>query len=669
MKPIDYLEAELPPIQIRLDGKQIEALAAEYADWDKSVAGDKGAGETLLEKMVLFLGYTLKENHDAVLALHIRFSDFNKRYSGASTDLEKKTHILDFARELGAGEKSLKKDKAAFSRWFGPDAVTDRYNKRVSAFHRKAAFCLDRLGVLLSMLLRESDSPLQIWRRIKIERAVMPMIEYEDDTRVRIQAFKCFSRALEQVPGEFQKDIVEEGVLHYLFRAALDRGQDVWIQCEALNLLQSVSPETLKKALQNRLESPGDGDDFFVRRRALEILGRNPNLMADIRFLFHAALHDPSPFVRQGLVNSIGNLEQDELETVLTKLVDKDPETTVRGAAVLKITDLLSKPNLFEYLIKLLVGVFRAETDSFVVRVAIETANRGQIVLKRLERSEDAGIWFDTLVPELERIHLNFPDYAVRRWAAEARETMWVMHDTDAYRLKQMLEKRVSKIAAGKSVRIPRSLMVSYDEEMIGRTLSVISRQDYGHEIAHGLFGGRIYKGFRFDFRTWRFLHEFRNPSPDKRQAFSHTTGRWFPGKIQCPSTILSELTATKVPGEPLLMDEESGWRPYLPLVDQMLSSLDCGFFGIRNTKIYTSEGITEIQPPKWVFRRWFARFRLTLKFAQYAQRRNWSKGGSEPPNSYIQSLKKLGFVIVFNAYSDKFLKTASDKSVTRFFD
>ena len=132
----------------------------------------------------------------------------------------------------------------------------------------------------------------------------------------------------------------------------------------------------------------------------------------------------------------------------------------------------------------------------------------------------------------------------------------------------------------------------------MGRALALLAQTDFGFDVERRRRRLRITRGHRLGFRLWRFLYEFRNPGTDKRQAYPHTTGRLFRGSLHAASAITAELAETKVPGEPLFIPDEAGWRPYLPLVDELISALDQPF-GAGPLSIYTSEGITEIEPPR----------------------------------------------------------------------
>jgi hypothetical protein len=178
----------------------------------------------------------------------------------------------------------------------------------------------------------------------------------------------------------------------------------------------------------------------------------------------------------------------------------------------------------------------------------------------------------------------------------------------------------------------------------------------------------RLTRGHRFGFRLWRFLYEFINSATDKRQAHRHTIGRIFRGSLHAPSAILCELSETKVPGEPLMFEEENGWRPYLPIVDEVISSLDEGFRS-QELEIFTAEGVTSVIPPRSLFARLRARIILNRDFSHYARLRNWHEGRGRNPTSFVEALAKLGIVVEFRAFDEADGEISADPSVARFFE
>ena len=307
------------------------------------------------------------------------------------------------------------------------------------------------------------------------------------------------------------------------------------------------------------------------------------------------------------------------------------------------------------------------ETDSFVLRVAIHAAADGASYLRDSE-SPLLERWTETLIESLGNLHVQNESLAVRRWAALARERMWCATNDDARTLRVRFEALLKDIRCGDRLAQSAEDFVDVEADTLGRVLSVLTQEDFGVDLDRGRRKFRFLRGHKFGFRLWRFLHEFRNPSPDKRQAYPHTIGRLFRGDVRAPSAILSELAETKVPGEPLYIGPEQGWRPYLPLVDDVLSALDRSSFS-RPVRFYTSEGITELVPPKSWIDRLRAYAKITWRFREFARKRNWKSKESGNPKDYLESLRELGFKISIRPYTDVDGREHElDPAVTRFF-
>ena len=200
---------------------------------------------------------------------------------------------------------------------------------------------------------------------------------------------------------------------------------------------------------------------------------------------------------------------------------------------------------------------------------------------------------------------------------------------------------------------VPRYMFRGISQEKLGRILAVLSQDDFGYDLHRGFFCCRIVRGPTFGFRLWRLIHEFRNTATDKRQALRHTVGRINHATLRAPSQILGELSETKVPGEPLTIDDDGTWRPFLPLPDDFVSVLNLSWFIPRTVKFYTSQGVTSVTGPRRMFQRIKAAWKLNLRFARFATRRNWDND-TFPPGAYIQSMRDLGFSIEFSNHESQ---------------
>jgi poly-gamma-glutamate synthase PgsB/CapB len=201
-------------------------------------------------------------------------------------------------------------------------------------------------------------------------------------------------------------------------------------------------------------------------------------------------------------------------------------------------------------------------------------------------------------------------------------------------------------LPSGTSRRVPRELTDAFPtSDDLARVLALLAVDDFGFELSP-LAGKRwlLSRGHVFGLRAWRILHELRSPSSDKRQGFRHTVGRVFGGGVHVPSQILCELAQTRVPGEPLYLSDDDGWRPSVPLPDEFVSCV----FGGRPLKVFTPQGVTLVEPPVGVLTRARAWWSLTARFARFAALRNWTEGQQAPANAYVAQARALGFEVRF---------------------
>jgi poly-gamma-glutamate synthase PgsB/CapB len=461
----------------------------------------------------------------------------------------------------------------------------------------------------------------------------------------------------------------------FIYRAAMaSRAHHVWIQCEALTLLAEIAPESFLLALHHRLTKPEQDDDIFVRRRAVRLLGAHPEFHQAAEDLIPRIINDPSIYVRQGIAEALGMMlasesaaEDVNLWHWYKRLATFDQSAQVRAAALFAARRLLASASLAERVASLLSEVIQKEEDVLVLKAALTTAVDAVELLYSDNLDDQAAAFASRLLPAITEVHQHSDSLSIRRYAALMRERIITAVTPESRTLKLKLQQIVDKLSPGKSRRLPRALIKQYDEQTMGRVLAVLSQYNFGFSVVRTIFGWKIIKGETFGFRLWRFLFELKTPSPDKRQGLSHTIGRRFKGHLRTPSTILSELTKTKVPGEPLHMSSESGWRPYLPLVDEALSCLLQPFLG-KHVTIVTAEGTTTMTPPSFPPARWLGALKLTLKFSYYTDLRNWREGSNATPEIYIEELRKTGLKIQFSPYQDSSGSPDLDPAVKRFF-
>ncbi|MDP2828865.1 MAG: hypothetical protein Q8O37_09675 [Sulfuricellaceae bacterium] len=616
-------------------------------------------------RLIQFIQREIQLEGEALASLRQRHAEFTQHFARSVSEDERRLHILDYAKTMGRSSRELAGDSRAFERWFGMDAVADRYMRRHTLHERILSFCLGRLGALSAHLIQLAGEPgaqAALWQKLEIERVTRPLLIHDGDNRVVIEAFRCLATGLQALPQTMQETAVAEGTLQFIYRSALESRQQVWVQCEALNLLQSLSLVFLRTALRKRLTEPQEGDDLFLRRHAVLLLGKALVRAPDLAELIPAVLADPSPFVRQALPVVLHEVDEAMALRWFAQSSMEDASPQVRAAALLALPKLLERAGLFDGLLSQMQKLLQQEQDAFVLRVAFQVCVDASATL--IEPGQQAR-WQQAMRSALSVLHGNASSIAVRRWAAQADERLWCQSDPAARQLLERLGNWLQDQKPGRHRSIPKKLLSDADPDLIGRVLAILAQDDFGLDMAQGRWRSRMMRGQQFGMRLWRVLHEFRNPSPDKRQAFRHTVGRIFSGNLRAPSGILAELAETKVPGEPLFLSGEAGWRPYLPLLDDVISTLDVPGGKVR---LYSSEGVTEVAAPRNIVAQLKSRWLLATRFAQLARLRNWQESSQAMPSGYVHALRELGFEVRFYPHAAATGQAQPDPAVTRFF-
>ncbi|HVK93978.1 MAG TPA: hypothetical protein VM571_04550 [Noviherbaspirillum sp.] len=654
----NLLNQDLQPHEVRLERRHVAMLAADWPAWlERQDARHIYPAELLAAR---YMQSHITRLVQDIATLRAGQGDFTRRYAVGRSDEDRRRIILDYAQELGATGTQLRGDAKAFRRWFGADAVQDRARIRISNAERMLSFCLQSLGRIGVRYLGSVKDQEVAWSVLALEDMILPLLKWDGDARVRTEAFRALARVLQTVSPQLAMHAISDTTTAYLYRAALDKRLDVWIQREALLLLSMIAQDKFADVVAQRLREKAGGDDLFVRRYAIELMGTVPTLASKQEQLYAAALDDPSPFVRQGVAQSLVAARDEIVRNCWPVLGLDDPVVQVRAAALIQLPRLVLNETLYEDALAWMATALQGERDVFCLRVALKAVEDGTLALNDARRTQ----WVALLLPLIEYLHVESQALTVRRWAAETRERILCRTDPQSEALAQQFASIARDCTPGGTPKaLPMTDATTTDTDRMGRVLACLSQRDHGIGLERQRNGWRAWRGHRFGFRLWRLLHEWNHPSPDKRQAFNHTTGRTFQGTVRAPSAILSELAQTKVPGEPLHMGSEAGWRPYLPLVDELLSLLDESP-SAGPLRLYTAEGITEVAAPGGLTKRLAMRATLTRQFEQFAAARNWTEGSASHPASYLRMISALGFQVRYRPYPN----TSPDTAVTRFF-
>ncbi|NTZ43987.1 hypothetical protein G7A66_13030 [Altererythrobacter sp. SALINAS58] len=561
---------------------------------------------------------------------------FEAQFKAALDEAGRHAAILDLVAKLGRRRGELARDARSLTLFFDREAAIERVRRRIGEEERAISFWMRRMGPVSGVALGNAA----------IQGVLNSAWSYTRDPRIRESGFIYLRLALEGGAG----GDVSEAMLWQAQRASLQKNETVWIQCEALKILSIALPQAAVEIVRRRLSEPLGDDDFFVRRQAVRLVARDPAFDVSCQELFKLAMSDPSAAVRQCLAAELWRRQSGA--DAYTEALSEDPDPKVR-ATLLVCGPLLVQAVGQERIVRLLRSRLEQDQDSFAIRAALRVAAQWA-----WEERAAASILRNELDAAIREIYSSNPDPKVRRWAAEAAEQLWCAADPEARSIAKRISLAISTVKEGQIVALPGLLKeAERSGERLGRILSVLAQHGFTLEL---LPGGKIRHGELITFRSWRLLHEWRNPSSDKRQGFAHWTGRVWRGRRVAPSAIMAELAPTKVPGEPLFQPTEGNWRPWLPLPDLILSTIDTG----EIVSVHSAEGITEIHPPRGFVKRFRARMQLTRNFANFAGLRNWTEGSGSPPSSYAEALRELGVKLVLKPNRERDV----DPQVVQFF-
>ncbi|MDX1734831.1 MAG: HEAT repeat domain-containing protein, partial [Halioglobus sp.] len=663
MTPLELLTIDIPDFWRRVHGDFLRSTVASFESWDLGSNRPDGFDPERwqLQQLCRFVTHQVAQSHAQVMDLHGRYGQFASHVQRAATEDEQWQHQESFLRYLGYSNRDIGRDRAALKRWFGNDAIKDRYENRAAEHEHLLCFLLQRLGHLIDYHGKNyAEMETQtLLSALDLEKHITPLFRYEGDDRVPFGAMSCLHVALDHLPGEMMNEI-DPSLAQIAYRIAADPYLSVWMQSEAVALLFSLDPASVPALLLHRFRKPPPlQDDFFFRGRAIRILFqmRGRQDLSEFAPLITLVYRDSSPFVRQQMAQYLEILQEPRRLSVFRMLAIDDESPQVRGSAWLGLPRLVRDQRVREHYLEHYLEHLQRDEDPQLTRLMMELAPD---IMRALVDAGDE--FYQRCFELLTAIHTAHEQTRVRRWAAQARERLW---HTRQHQLDEQSRQTLAELRLNERRRLPRNGLT---DEQLGRELAAMSDRGFGFDVETGARGTRVRGGYRSGFRLWRLLYEWRTPATDKRQNHNHTVGRIYYGHLQAPPQLMSESSETKVPGEPLLMEDEQGWRPYLPLVDQVLSSLDQGW-PTRPVKLYTSEGVTQIMPPRALWSRLRARFHIMRDFKRLARLRNWQEDGDVAPAAYLASLEKYGFSFAISGYdADGETTLPVDERVARFF-
>lgn len=664
----ELLELNLLPEQQRLAQKGIDELANNFfaSPYCKEhFYRDDDAGQTSFA-LLGFIANHLQAVAEEMASLNREHQKFVEIYRQSPSTKDQQNNIITYLKTLGFSRRHLRGDRRAFKRNFDFDAAVERFQVIYNRRERFLVVALERLGAAAPHIFSqhtEGVERLKRWQQLQLPKIISAFILWRGDVRVRIAAMNSLRQIVQGIefPRSFKP--VSENIHLYLYRSAMNPAQNTWLQCEALALLSIMVPEKALGIAHRRLQKPiADREDLFPRQYIVRTLSANFSAQA-AHPLMVLGVRDPSPYVRQGAALAMINRPLSEQMKLLIHLSNKDPEQSVRAAILSKLHALAAHEAHAKTATEILYLALKQEKNAFALRSAIEVIPKILTALISSGNLEASRTFGELVVAQLTILNVNCENLSLRRKAALAREEVSGQLNAKAQALYLELNDTVKTWPLFK----PRNLPGGIEPELLGRTLARISENDFGFDIKTGSKPSAVrWQSFRA--RLWRIMYEYLSPAGDKRQAHRHTVGRIYHGDICAPSQRMAELSKTKVPGEPLFIPDDGDWRPFLPLLDQIISSTDHDW-PTKPVTIYTSEGVTSITPPSSLRDRLKAKWHISRHFEEIANLRNWREGSAFDAKAYLESVTKLGFKVDFRTYNSPAGNPyPANPAVTRFF-
>lgn len=619
-------------------------------------------GEDEAERFIRFLfQYTHDRIKDAQHLLHL-LQDFRKHISTVVSDFEKEQIIMEYARHLPSSHKSLFEDEKAFKRWFDEDALTERYKSKIAVNNRLIIVSLKRISVSMQIIKETQSIDIALWHRIEFNRHFLHILKYTHEPLVTHAVYSSLINIIKAIDATMHTNLLDDRLMKIIYHAALSEKYNVWIQNDAIELLSDTSMYAFISVAVKRAAQYSDDDNIFVRHKIAELAVKNAASDSTLATLIeNVVMNDPSPYVRQALAKHLPLSTVESLRLSTQLLILNESEPSVRAQCLIQILSGKIDATLFELFKPIFWHALHEDPSPFVARTAIVSLQ--SLFQKQARDNTFDTLFFNECLEHLDTLIGTHTNVATRRHATIAREFILICSDPKHFAAYRMLHAFVQTIPPGSSKRLPASWK-TLPPDQLHRILSVVAQNDFSMQLFKTLTGGlRLFRGDRFANRTWRILFEFLHPSPDKRQAFSHTIARVYDATHHFPSTVMAEQAPTKVPGEPYYIPEEQSWRPFLPLPDHLISSLKQPTLRYHPFKIYSAEGVTTITPPKTMFKRLVTEWKMTWNFAHVAALRNWQSHYVEAPDTYIRTVEEFGFTIDFASYHP------GDNSCRKFFD
>lgn len=540
--------------------------------------------------------------------------------------------------------------------WMDKEALEEKYYICVSSVKKEITALFNIAPAFLKNLHPEVPDRMLLSELAEVS---IELIREESVWQLKQAALFFIKQILVEYRQQLNNELNETLVL-IAIKTASNKDGNCWVRSEAVEIL-SILSEKKSFELARKIISEQSNDSTFLKRRLVNnIVSKIPARTEILNDL----ISDASEIVRQSIAENLPFVSQKDYSRFFNILIN-DEKTSVICQTIKSSFILLrdsDNTEMFETLISKLTPKGNKNPTLFLINSFSQYFKD----LNKKNRSEFLNK-LKIVVPALEKLRQNSEQLEIRRTSALVLEQLWREHNEQASELWHYISQKLEAKRPGKYIKLDQEVLHKYDDETIGRVLSVISQEDFSIQFVRSFFTVKLVKDAFYKFRLWRILFEFKNPSPNKRQALKNSYGRHFSSRIRSASSVMAEKSETGVPGEPVFFNDEGGCRHYLPLPDDILSASEASSV----YKIFSPEGVTKITPPRNIFKKLTAEIKVIFSFDKLSKKRNIDTAGKTELQikEYILTLRKAGYEISIAPYKkDEIFKPKPDLTVTRFF-
>ncbi|MCS6884973.1 MAG: hypothetical protein RMM17_00815 [Acidobacteriota bacterium] len=592
-------------------------------------------------------------NKGVVREQHIRnaYESFALRMHHCVDPVEKTELMLEMLLEIDGSNARLREYRSAIrTRWLDISLVIERYKL---ALEQEAKFQEKGLNVLTHLVtdfLEQLSSPTTRYKVVRtllvshnLENILNDRIENGHGWFVRASALSFYNSIIEHIDADSRRNLFSSQTVRLVTRVAYDGQEEVWTRKEAMQLLVNTYPEDALEIFESYLRHPKLNDELFLRAAIVRLLGKHFVNEAGLQLIEQILRNDPSEHVQIEALKALALFPATTAITRLSAYIGTKSHACeqVRAAALESLSKLTIDEAYTRQVVDSLHRAISSDDSLLVRRTALE-----ELVAIAMRRPAVAQIVLEHIQSYIESPHEKV---FFRRLAWNAYEAVYLSLQPEKPILDEIIEK-LANLYEGERLLLRFEELRSCSVEQLARALALRAADDFGYFIEPKPDGYLVQRGERWGKSLWRLLHEARHPAPDKRKGASHTVGRKPFGQIRIPSQILAELTKTRVPGEPLFIELEGGWRPFVPLLTDCLDAL------LRTTpvRIFTTLGITTISSSLRPLERTKAYLKLCWNFEKVADLRNVGLDGRNPegPVEYIETLRSYGIDCTYQPYA-----------------